>query len=110
MILAIVQGIALGLCCLCAVLSWTFVARHSRTNWTSTPGGKWLMRSKIAMALLFTFTLLGQFVPMRPLTAAALAVLLFGWTAYALWDLVRMQNVELRRARAERDAARGIMR
>lgn len=98
--------VALALCGLCAVLSWVFVARHARTEWTATHGGRYLMRSKVAMALLFTLTLVAQAVPIRPLTAVVLSILLFGWTAYVLFDLLHMQSVAIRQAKAERDAAR----
>lgn len=94
--------VALVLCGANAVMAWIFVARHARTSWQRSHGGRYLMRSKIAMALLFTFTLLAQIIPIRPLTAVSLTILLFGWTAYVLADLLSMQSGELRRARLER--------
>lgn len=93
--------VALILCGLCAVLAWVFVARHSRTAWQASHGGRYLMRSKIALALLFTFTTLGQVIPIRPLTGVVLTILLFGWTAYVLVDLLTMQAQEIRRAKFE---------
>jgi hypothetical protein len=95
--------VALCLCGLCALLSWVFVARHARTAWQASHGGRYLMRSKIALALLFTFTLLGQIIPIRPLTGVVLSILLFAWTAYVLVDLLSMQAQEIRRAKAERE-------
>lgn len=86
----------------CALLSWTFVIRHARTAWWASHGGRYLMKSKTALAMLFSLWIFSQVVPLRPLTASALAVVLFSWIAYVLVDLLSMQNREIKAARAER--------
>jgi hypothetical protein len=90
----------------CATLSWIFVARHAHTRWWGTLGGRYLMKSKTAFALLFSLWLFATAVPLRPMTSAVLAVLLFGWIAYVLVDLLLLQSRELKAARA----ARGVVR
>ena len=93
--------LAMGLLAVCAVFSWAFVIRHARTRRT-TAEGRYLMRSKVAMGLLFTFTFLGQLVPISITVALWLSVALFGWTAYQLGDLLRLQTRALREAKEAR--------
>lgn len=102
--------LALVLLAACALLSWAFVIRHARTSWWTTPGGRYLMKSKTAFALLFSLTLMAQLVPMLPLTRVVLSVAMFGWIAYVLIDLLLMQSKELQVARDEKQGNRDIAR
>jgi len=101
-LLPIIFGAALVLCGACAVLSWAFVVRHARINWRATPEGRYLMWSKLAMALLFTFTLLGQVLPVSLMVGAVLSVVLFGGTAVVLADLLVLQARAIEEARVAR--------
>lgn len=93
--------VALGLVALIALETWVFVARHSRVRWWENPEGRYLMRSKVALALLFTMTLVFQVVQPKPVTAVVISILLFGFTAYTLADLLILQT----KAKRERKAA-----
>lgn len=94
--------VALSLLVVCALEAWVFVARHSRTRWWENPEGRYLMRSKAALAALFTMTLVFQVVEPKPMTAVLISILLFGFTAYTLADLLILQT----KAKRERKAAR----
>ncbi len=96
---------ALVLAGVCAIEAWVFVARHSRTEWWENAEGRYLMRSKVASALLFTMILVFQFVHPKLITRAALSVLVFGFIAYTLADLLILQSRAKRERAAERVAA-----
>lgn len=93
--------IAVGEVAVCAVFAWVFVARHARVRWWELPEGRYMMRSKVGIALLFTMTLVFRVVHPKPETGLIISVLLFGWIAYSLGELLFIQHV------ARRDAKRG---
>lgn len=99
--LAVLTFVALALVTVVAIEAWVFVARHARTSWWVTHEGRYLMRSKVNLALLFTMTLVFQVVQPKPLTAVAISIVLFCFTAYTLADLLILQA----RAKRERKAA-----
>lgn len=84
--------IALGLLVIMAIESWLFVALHSRTRWWMTGEGRYLMKSKTGMALLYTMTLVFQAVHPKIETRLVASVLLFAWIAYTLGELLELQN------------------
>ena len=98
--LAILTFAALTLVAVVAIEAWVFVARHARINWWDNPEGRYLMRSKVNLALLFTMTLVFQVVQPKPLTAVVISIALFSFTAYTLADLLILQT----KAKRERKA------
>lgn len=100
---AVLTFVALALVAVISLETWVFVARHARTHWWETGEGRYLMRSKVNLALLFTMTLVFQVVQPKPVTAAAISVLLFAFTAYTLADLLILQT----KARRERKRGQG---
>jgi len=99
--LAVLTFVALALVAAISIEAWVFVARHARTSWWATHEGRYLMRSKVNLALLFTMTLVFQAVEPKPLTAVVISIVLFSFTAYTLADLLTLQA----RAKRERKAA-----
>ena len=93
--------VALALIAVISIEAWVFVARHARTNWWELREGRYLMRSKVNLALLFTMTLVFQAVHPKPLTRVVISVVLFSFTAYTLADLLLIQSA----AKRERKAA-----
>lgn len=105
--------VALVLVAVISIEAWIFVARHARTSWWDNPEGRYLMRSKVNLALLFTMTLVFQVVRPRPLTAVVISVVLFAFTAYTLADLLILQTKAKREGRERnrvRDSARDARR
>lgn len=84
--------VALILIGICAAEAWLFVARHARTHWWANGEGRYLMRSKIALALLFTMTLVFEWVRPQLLTRIVISDALFLFTAYTLADLLILQS------------------
>ena len=97
--LEFVTVVAFVLVALIAVLAWVFVARHARTRWWASGEGRYLMKSKVAIALIFTMGLVFRAIDPEPMTRAVVAVLLYAWIAYTLAELLMLQT----RARRERD-------
>lgn len=102
--LEFIFGAALLFLALCAVSCWVFVFRHALTAWYDNPGGRYLMASKVTWGGMFTMTLMGQLIPLKPLTAAVISALTFAWTFSVLVVLLRLQHREIREAK--QDAAR----
>lgn len=105
--LTVLTFAALALVGIVSLEAWIFVARHARTTWWGTPEGRYLMRSKVNLALLFTMTLVFQVVQPKPLTAVLISVLLFAFTAYTLADLLILQTKAKRERRAATLKAKG---
>lgn len=99
--LAILTFVALSLVLVISIEAWVFVARHARTTWWDNREGRYLMRSKVNLALLFTMTLVFQVVHPRPLTAVVISIALFSFTAYVLADLLILQTQAKRERRRE---------
>lgn len=88
--------VALALIGLIAAETWAFVARHSKTKWWETREGRYLMKSKTALALTFTMTLVFQAVQPKVETRLIISVLLFAWIAYAFAELLVLQSLAKR--------------
>jgi phosphatidylserine synthase len=93
--------IALAQILVAAILAWVFVARHSRTRFWETREGRYLMRSKIGVALLFTQSLVFQVVEPKILTRLVITILILGFICYSLGELLFLQT----RAKHERKLA-----
>lgn len=102
--IAVLTAIALGLVALIAVEAWVFVARHAHTSWWVNREGRYLMKSKVGLALVFTMTLVFQVVQPKVETRLVASVLLFGWIAYTLGELLALQTIAKRERK--RDAAK----
>lgn len=93
--------VALALVGLIAAEAWVFVGRHSRTRWWDTREGRYLMRSKVGLALLFTMTLVFQAVEPKIETRLIVSVLLFAWIAYSLGELLALQTIAKRESKRQ---------
>lgn len=98
--LPILTFVALALVLVISVEAWVFVARHARTTWWDNREGRYLMRSKVNLALLFTMTLVFQVAQPKPLTAVLISIGLFTFTAYVLADLLLLQTRAIRERKA----------
>lgn len=96
--------VAFALVALIAVEAWVFVARHAHTAWWENREGRYLMKSKVGLALVFTMTLVFQAVQPKIETRLVASVLLFGWIAYTLGELLALQTIAKRERK--RDATR----
>lgn len=86
-----------------AALAWVFVGRHAYTRWWETPTGRYLMKSKTALALIFTMSLLFRvFEPSREAMLGTAAVL-YTWIAYTLAELLVLQSRAMRERKTNRN-------
>ena len=92
-----------------AAMAWVFVGRLAWTRWWEDPAGRYLMKSKTALALIFTMTLLFRvFEPSLEVKLVTAAVL-YTWIAYTLAELLVLQSRSRRtRRNVEAEARRRL--
>lgn len=93
--------LALALMVLDAVLAWVFVALYSRVRWWATMEGRHLMRFTIAVALMFSLSVLFMVLEPKPLVRGVIATVIFGWIAAELGNRTRLLLIARREVRAE---------
>lgn len=86
-----------------AGLAWVFVARLAWTRWWETGEGRYLMKSKTALALIFSMVLLFRVFDPSRLVVLVTAALLYSWITYTLAELLVLQT----RAKRERRTTEG---
>jgi hypothetical protein len=82
-----------------AAMAWVFVGRLAWTRWWESREGRYLMKSKTALALIFTMGLLFRVFEPSAEVRAVVASLLYTWIAYTLAELLVLQT----RARRDRN-------
>lgn len=80
----------------CAAFAWLFVILYSKVRWYATPEGRHLMKFTVALALVFSLSLLFRIADPKPLTRVSLSCVLFGWIA---WELANRTRLHLRAKR-----------
>lgn len=85
-----------------AALAWVFVGRLAWTRWWETAEGRYLMKSKTALALIFTMGLLFRVFEPTDEVKVIVAALLYSWITYTLAELLVLQTRARREPRNDR--------
>lgn len=83
-----------------AAVAWLFVLLYSRVRWYGSEEGRHLMRFTLAVALLFSLSVLFIVTNPNPLTRGVVSVAVFGWIAAELANRIRLHLRARRENRA----------
>ena len=84
-----------------AAMAWVFVARLAWSRWWETPEGRYLMKSKTALALIFSMGLLFRVFEPTEEVRVVVAALLYSWITYTLAELLVLQTRAKRERRSD---------